>query len=58
MWEYARIEINIKNIGDLMTKLNEIGNDNWEIFSYQENKPIKYCDDWHVTIIAKRLKLA
>jgi hypothetical protein len=58
MWQYDRIEIKHGNIRELIDKLNELGNDNWEIIYYNETKPPKFGDDWITIIIVKRLKPA
>jgi len=56
MWEYLRTDIKYKTIVDLNRKLKEMGDDNWEIISYNEPENIKY-DRTHIAkIFAKRPK--
>ena len=56
MWEYNRIVIQYKNSTDLIEKLNILGNDNWEIISFDDKPPKKYGDFSECVILFKRIK--
>jgi len=56
MWEYNRIIIKFRNYNELIKQLNVIGNDNWELINYEENKPEKFTKEGESIIIVKRKK--
>jgi len=55
-WEYKREDYSFNLIGDITKKLNEEGQNNWEIVYYSEIKPDKFGDDIKVKVLFKRLK--
>jgi len=58
MWEYNRFEFKYHLINELITELNKLGKEDWEIIYYQETKPPKFGDDWISIVLTKRLKPA
>jgi hypothetical protein len=56
MWEYKRTDYEFTKFTDLEDKLNEEGKDNWEVASYEEEKPKKFGDDFKVTVLYKKRK--
>jgi hypothetical protein len=56
MWEYKRIQFTLIQINEISTELERIGKEDWEIIYYQENKPIKHNDLWHIVMLLKRKK--
>lgn len=56
MWEYKRIEFTLINVVEISKELEKISNENWEILYYQEDKPIKHNDLWHIVMLLKRIK--
>lgn len=58
MWEYCRFEFKTDTINELIIKLNKLGDENWEIIHYEEQKPKKFGEHYEIIIILKRLKPA
>jgi len=56
MWEYNRIEISVGSKHEIVEELNNLGEEDWELIHYGENKPEKFGDDWISVVIVKRLK--
>lgn len=56
MWEYKRIQFTLINVVEISKELEKISNENWEILYYQEDKPIKLNDLWHIVMLLKRIK--
>jgi hypothetical protein len=55
MWEYSRVKIDYQTESQLITELNILGSNGWEIINYFEEP----CDKWHehkVIVLLKRLK--
>ena len=56
MWEYNKFTFNHCSESDLLNELNKIGEDNWEIIFYHEEKPPMFDGKWISTVLVKRLK--
>lgn len=56
MWEYKKEDYSFNLIGEITKKLNEEGQNNWEIIYYNETKPEKFGDDIKINVLFKRLK--
>jgi len=56
MWEYKRTYITYKSNSELEEKLNELGNENWDVIYYFEVPSEKYEVRRDVEILAKRPK--
>jgi len=57
MWEYKKIVLNYTSSPELTTELNKIGEDNWEIVEYKEEKSNPFGNTGTtVVILAKRIK--
>jgi len=56
MWEYDRFTFKYNIMKDLIDKLNKLGEDNWEIIYYKEEKPPNFGEKWICTVLVKRLK--
>ena len=54
MWEYDRIVIKVHNYSQIKTKLDELGNDNWEVIYYFEEKQEKFEAEFKVIVLVKR----
>jgi hypothetical protein len=54
MWEYDRVVIKVHKYSEIKTKLDELGNDNWEVIYYHEEKQEKFESEFKVTVLAKR----
>lgn len=56
MWEYNLLDFSYKIHSDLEEKLQQLGDDNWEIITYFEVIKEKYDRIQRVKILAKRPK--
>lgn len=57
-WIYDRKELKFETGTDIVEKLNELGNNGWEVINYKEVKPEKFDGKYECTVIVKRLKPA
>lgn len=58
MWEYKVTFIKYKMFQELTNELNKLGEDNWEVIHYEEEKPEKWGRDYEAKILLKRPKPA
>ena len=56
IWEYDRRKIEFNKVMDLLTELNALGANGWEIIHYEETKPEKFGDKIETIIVIKRSK--
>jgi len=56
MWEYKKKDEKFQTNDDLVKFLNKHGDDNWEVVSYQEEKPENYGRHFNTKILFKRPK--
>lgn len=54
MWVYDRIIFKFKKDSELLSKLNELGSNGWEIISYEENRPTRFDADKECVILMKK----
>ena len=57
MWEYKKADEKFRNNIELTKFLNKEGEDNWEVISFQEEKPENYGRHFSVKILFKRPKV-
>lgn len=56
MWEYNKIEFKYDSGEELTKELAKIGDSNWEIVNYVEERAVVFGAGTKVTVIAKRVK--
>ena len=56
MWEYKKIDERFKKNEEIVEYLNKQGNDDWELVSYEEDKPIEGRKFFNVRVLFKRQK--
>lgn len=56
MWEYSKIEFKYDSGEELTKELAKIGDSNWEIVNYLEEKASVFGAGTKVIIMAKRIK--
>ena len=56
MWEYNKIEFKYNSGEELTKELAKIGDGNWEIVNYLEERAVVFGSGTKVTIMAKRIK--
>ena len=56
MWEYKKKDMKFQSNDDLVKYLNKEGEDDWEVVSYQEDKPENYGRYFSTSILLKRAK--
>ena len=54
MYEYKRIQFTLIEIKEISTELEKISKEDWEIIYYEETKPIKHNDLWHIVMLLKK----
>lgn len=54
MWKYDIKLINFNTYSELIEKLNEEGKKGWEVFNYEEEKPIKFGSNYKAKVLFKR----
>jgi hypothetical protein len=55
-WEYDREKIEFDYTKDLIDKLNELGNQGWEVIHYDETPPPKFGDRYEAIVLMKKQK--
>lgn len=55
MWEYKRINYRFKIFNELIEKLNNEGQQGWEVVYYEETKPEQYGYEYETNVLYKRL---
>jgi len=59
MWEYKRSNYEFRIFNELTEKLNNEGQQGWEVVYYEESKPEQYGCEYIANVIYKRnLKLS
>jgi len=56
MWKYNRKEIKAKSINELISELNILGSDGWEIIYYSEIRPVNFSADWTAIVLIKKVE--
>ena len=56
MWEYKRVEYNLRFYGEIAPHLNKEGKNRWEVIYYNEEKSEKFGEDIKLTVLYKRKK--
>ena len=56
MWEYNRLDLSLHLIKDINEELNKLGEQDWEIVYYREDKPEKFGAPYKIKILLKRRK--
>ena len=56
MWEYSKIEFKYDSGEELTKELAKIGDSNWEIVNYLEERAVVFGAGTKVTVIVKRVK--
>lgn len=56
MWEYKRLEFRFHMFKELDEELNKIGEQDWEITYYHEEKPEKFGCKYKAILLLKRRK--
>lgn len=54
MWEYEIKLINFNTYSELIEILNKEGENGWEVFNYEEEKPINFGLNYKAKILFKR----